>query len=234
MCIQCLLGARLGSRSWRLKTAKIRSLPSRGSQLGVRTWEGQEVKGMRYSIPGSKLLCGKGVKEAVSSDGVECVRKREGVSNTGRAPTLTERSRNCTLSLWLEVRGGDNSRGESWEGKNLVYVIVWPWSCRGVRSLNRFSQWGNAVRPKGVAGGEDGRRQEDRATAPLSLIQHLLNATLASGGRWESQVDTPASGSPGMSHTPEVLHGKPGSSIYLLSLKHHWDEKRHVQERTEP
>lgn len=75
MCIQCLPGARLGSRSWRLKTAKIQSLPSRGSQLGVRTWEGQEVKGMLYSIPGSKLR-GKGVKEgAVSSDGVECVRE---------------------------------------------------------------------------------------------------------------------------------------------------------------
>ena len=77
MCIQHLFGARLGSRPWRLKTEKIRSLPSRGSQLGVRTWEGQEVKGTHYSNPGSKLLRGKGVQEgAVSSDDVECGRER--------------------------------------------------------------------------------------------------------------------------------------------------------------
>ena len=157
-----------------------------------------------------------------------------GISNKGRSPKLTERSRNCTLSLWLEVRGSDNSWGESWEGKTLVYVVVWPWSCRGVRSLNRFSQWGNAVRPRGVAGGEDGVRWEDWARALLALIQHCLNATLASSGQWESQVDVPASGSPGTLHTPEVLYGKLGSSVSLLSPKHHWNEERHVRERKDP
>ena len=93
--------------------------------------------------------------------------------------------RETTLSLWLEVRGSDNSRGESWEGKNLVYVIVWPWSCRGwghwTVLVSEVMQSGPRVWLEEKTGG--GRRTEPQLPSLSFSITSMPLWPLVAGGR---------------------------------------------------